>query len=92
MSVYVDPLFATKPNRRWPYMQACHLTADSTAELLEIAAKLKLRPQWIQKAGTVYEHFDCTAAKRRQAVALGAKEVTIKEEADRIIALRRGVS
>lgn len=78
MSVYVDDfrIPATVPNGRRSVTGVwCHMTADTSEELMAMAAKIGLRPQWIQYAGTWKEHFDVTEPKRRQAVAAGAIEV-----------------
>ncbi|MCW1932652.1 DUF4031 domain-containing protein [Pararhodobacter zhoushanensis] len=71
MTVYVDPA-------RHPYgrMMMCHMMADSTEELLAMADKIGVARKWIQKAGSVYEHFDIAKAKREEAVRLGAIEVS----------------
>ena len=82
MTVYVDDAFiqATVPNgARSHTSQWCHLTADSTEELVAFARKLGLRPAWIQYPGTWKENFDVTQGKRAQAVRLGAVEVSSRE-------------
>jgi hypothetical protein len=57
-----------------------HLTADTTEELLAFAAKLGLRPSWIQNPGHIWkEHFDVTDTKRALAIELGAKPITMRE-------------
>jgi len=77
MSVYVD-------DARFPYgrMVMCHMLADSTAELEEIAEKIGLPRKWIQHAGTYREHYDISLSKRRLAVFHGAKEITVREAAE----------
>jgi hypothetical protein len=74
MAVYVD-------DKMMPYgrMKMCHVGADTTEELLDMMDKLKIDRQHLQYPGTWKEHFDVSQAKRRQAVKLGAKEVTSKE-------------
>lgn len=72
--VYVDDMTA-----RYRGMIMCHMIADSRAELLSMAGKLGLKPKWLQRAGTGYEHFDVCKNKRAKAVTLGAKEVTSRE-------------
>lgn len=82
MTVYVDDAFieATVPNgsarhtSRW-----CHMTADSTAELVAFAVRLGLRASYLQHPGEWHEHFDVTAGKRHQAVRLGAKEIGYRQ-------------
>lgn len=70
MSVYVD-------NMRAPYrgMIMCHMFADTTDELLDMANRIGVDTRWIQDAGTAREHFDIALSKRKIAVRLGAKEV-----------------
>lgn len=79
MTVYVDELFTTRPNKVWPFPQACHMTADTTRELVEFARRLGLQDRWIQHSGRPTEHFDLTAGMRAKAVALGAVEQTWRE-------------
>jgi len=81
--VYVDDMAA-------PYrgMKMCHMLADSTEELLAMADRIGVARKWLQKAGTVYEHFDICLSKKALAVAAGAREITQKETG-RIIHARR---
>ena len=74
MSVYVDDMAA-------PYgrMVMCHMIADSTEELLEMADRIGVARKWIQNEGTYREHFDISKAKRALAVQYGAVEVTQRE-------------
>lgn len=74
MTVYVDDMRA--PLGR---MVMCHMIADTTGELLAMADRIGLNRLWLQKAGTPHEHFDISLAKRRAAVAAGAREVTMDE-------------
>jgi hypothetical protein len=60
-------------------MKMCHITADSTEELLGMACKLGLSRDWIQHEGTWKEHFDVALGKRALAVKLGVVEITMKE-------------
>lgn len=70
MTVYVDPA-------RHPYgrMVMCHMLADTTEELLAMADAIEVDRKWIQRAGTVYEHFDISKGKRNLAIIKGAQEV-----------------
>ncbi|MGL5825002.1 MAG: DUF4031 domain-containing protein [Nocardioides sp.] len=94
MTVYVDDMLleASVRNRRnvvrgrWS-----HLMADDSDELRVFAARLGLRRSWIQKAGTPLEHFDITAGKRHQAIALGAVEISYGEGGHLTLAKRAGV-
>lgn len=72
--VYVDDMRA-----QFGRMVMCHMLADSTHELLRMADKIGIARKWIQKKGTVYEHFDICLAKRKLAVTAGAKEITMLE-------------
>ena len=74
MSVYVDDM-------RAPYgrMVMCHMTADSSEELLTMARIIGVSERWIQKRGTWQEHFDISLGKRALAVKAGAVEVTGRE-------------
>lgn len=85
MTVYVDAVRipAAVPNgNRVVRGVWCHLVADSTAELLDMAARIGLRPEWIQYPGAWGEHFDVTEPKRRLAIAAGAVELTLHEMSD----------
>lgn len=93
MTVYVDDanIQASVPNgskvhtSRW-----CHMTADTTDELLAMAARLSLRASWIQRAGKPGEHFDLTAGKRALAVRLGVTEITWREGVEQMRAQAHG--
>lgn len=75
MTVYVDDMRA--PFGR---MIMCHMIADSTNELLEMADKIGVQRKWIQYPGVVdREHFDISVTKRALAVKLGAVEVDTYE-------------
>lgn len=92
MAVYVDPLFDTRALARtgfWPFKYACHMTADTHQELEDMARKLSLKPNWIQRANTPTEHYDLTPSKRLQALHYGAIAITATESAHITIAKRR---
>ena len=77
MAVYVDDanIQASVPNgNRVHTSRWCHLMADTLPELEAFARRLRLSPSWLQvkRSGV---HYDLTAGKRRQSVALGAVEV-----------------
>ena len=73
MTVYVDDFRA-----QYRSMIMCHMMADTTEELLEMADKIGVQRKWIQRAGTLYEHFDISLGKRKLAVQYGAREVSAK--------------
>lgn len=72
--VYVDDMRA-----RFGKMTMCHMIADSTAELLQMADWIGVQRKWIQKPGTIYEHFDICQSKRKLAVANGAAQLSMKQ-------------
>lgn len=92
MTVYVDdariPARVGRLSSTWS-----HLFADTEDELHEFATRLGLRRSWFQdptKTGKPLKavrgsraaqnwHYDVTEGKRRQAVALGAVEVSSRE-------------
>jgi len=74
--VYVD-------NMNAPYgrMIMCHMIADTSEELLQMAMALNIRRRWIQYPGTANEHFDICLSKKKKAIARGAKEINFREYA-----------
>ena len=58
---------------------SCHLTADSLEELHAFADRLGLQRVWFQDHRTL-PHYDLTKRRRVKAVALGAVEVTTREQ------------
>ena len=83
MPVYVD-----EPKHQFGRMLMCHMMADTTDELLAMADRIGVDRKWLQKPGTVYEHFDIAKSKRALAVAAGAEEVTDRD-LGRMIRARR---
>lgn len=77
--VYVDNMQA-----RYGRMIMCHMIADSTEELLEMADAIGVARKWIQKAGTHLEHFDICLSKRNIALGRGAVGLTMRELGMRI--------
>lgn len=80
--VYID-------NMNAPYgrMLMCHMVADSTAELLAMADAIGVKRKWIQHAGTYQEHFDICLSMKKKALALGAKEITMRQLGERLAKL-----
>ena len=66
----------------------CHMVADTSEELLDMADKIGVNRKWLQKAGTSHEHFDIAMTKRAMAVANGAAEVSMMD-VGRIIRAKR---
>jgi hypothetical protein len=80
--VYVDYIIdwgelATEKGLKWT--KWCHLIADTHEELMDMAGKLKLKPEWIQKPGTREEHFDLIPTKRTLAIKYGALPISNRE-------------
>jgi len=57
-------------------MVMCHMMADTSEELLQMADKIGVDRKWIQRPGQLGEHFDICKSKRALAIANGAQEVT----------------
>lgn len=74
MAVYVDSMQAPFRN-----MIMCHMMADTTEELLDMADKIGVKRKWIQYPGTSKEHFDICLSKRELAIRHGAKEISWRE-------------
>lgn len=84
MTVYVDDMEA--PVGR---MLMCHMVADSTDELLQMADAIGVDRKWLRDPGTYREHFDIAKSKRAAAVKLGAVEVSVLELGE-ILRRKRG--
>lgn len=80
--IYVDPLTLRIQSSRWPFRYSCHLFADSLVELHNFAAILGLRKQWFQPHQKL-DHYDLTVGKRKQAVRLGAVELSREQTVTR---------
>lgn len=85
MSVYVD-------NMQCPFgrMIMCHMVADTSDELRQMAATIGVQGKWIQHASTYKEHFDISKSMRARAVAAGAVEITWHQYAEFIDARKAG--
>ena len=70
MSVYVDAMQA-----QYGTMTMCHMLADTSIELRQMAVSIGVNLKWIQNEGTPYEHFDICKSKRKIAVSFGAIEI-----------------
>ena len=81
MGIYVDEPVFERWGLRW-----CHLTADSADELHAFAARLRgRRSRFQRKPGRPWaDHYDIPEETRREAVALGAVEITLKEMGERL--------
>ena len=74
MTVYVDDMRA--PFGR---MIMCHMVADTSEELHEMAARIGVARRWVQQSGTYKEHYDICLSMRAKAVRAGASEITWRE-------------
>jgi hypothetical protein len=83
MAVYVDDMSAD-----YRGMKMCHMSADSTEELLAMVDRIGVQRKWLQSAGTWKEHFDICLSKRAKAVKAGAIEVTMRQLVTQQIAKR----
>lgn len=78
MTIWVDDMYLS-PIGQFGRIKMSHMVADTSEELRAFATQLGLRQSWIQFKGTRYEHFDISISVRTKAVALGAKEITMRE-------------
>lgn len=81
MTVYIDDMYKY-PMGKLGRMKMSHMIADTHEELMDMAIKIGLNPNWIQKSNTPHEHFDVSIGKRWLALRHGAKEITMKELAE----------
>jgi hypothetical protein len=88
MTVYVDDMMRTatvgRLRARWS-----HMLADTHEELIAMARKIGLRPEWIQHEGTHREHFDLTEQRRTRAIALGAEQISYPRGTGQILNTKR---
>lgn len=88
MTNYVDDM-------RWPAKVGqvagvwSHLMVDTSEELHEFAARLGLRPEWVQHEGRPTEHYDLTDSKRHLALRLGAEPIAYITEGARLTQAKR---
>lgn len=83
MTVYVDDMYRYPMGEFTPRggrtMKMSHMIADTTEELLAMAAAIGVQAKWIQKRGTTDEHFDIALGKRALAVKAGAVQITLRQ-------------
>lgn len=74
MSVYVD-------SSKWNLgrMKMCHMVADSSDELIQMAELIGVDKVHLQFSGSPKEHFDICKVKRELAISHGAIPVSSKE-------------
>lgn len=82
MAVFVDDMYKFKMGQ-FGRMKMSHLTADTTAELMEMADKIGVNRKWLQCRGTWKEHFDICVSKRKLAIKFGAFPCSMAESVKR---------
>lgn len=78
MTVYVDEMCPYPRTKRWPFGEACHMWADTLAELHTLATAIDLRRAWFQDHPG-FPHYDLTYGRRKAALECGAIEASLKE-------------
>lgn len=78
MAVYVDNFYVTGGGN-FGRMKMSHMMADTTKELMEMALKIGMKPEWIQHFGESTEHFDVSISRRKEAIKNGAIEVPMRK-------------
>lgn len=83
--MYVDDFGVPWRGRKW-----CHLTADSTEELHEFAARLGIPKRGFHHnpARPWKDHYDLPEGAREDALRLGARPIKRREAAARLRAKR----
>lgn len=74
--VYIDNF-----NAPFGRMKMCHMIADTTEELLQMADKIGVARKWIQEPDTYNEHFDVCLSAKVKALAAGATEIGFRDYA-----------
>ena len=79
-TVYIDAIRPCLLNRRWRWMETCHLFvfpgSNSLTALHATASRLGLRRSWFQENPGGLPHYDLTVGKHKQAVVLGAANLS----------------
>ena len=78
MSVYVDDMAA-----HFGRMVMCHMGADTVEELHAMADAIGVQRKGFQNHGR-FSHYDIAKSKRKQAVEMGAVEVSKREFVQRL--------
>lgn len=79
MGVYTHDPVPCLPTPRWRWRQSTHVIADTLEELHAFAAHLGFARSWFQdsgQAGKTCPHYDLTVGKHKQAVVLGAANLS----------------
>ena len=78
------------PNAKWSHLMSTLYGSKGTKELVVFSISIGLKKIWIQRKGTVYEHFDVTLSKRRLALKKGAIEINQRQMVHIIRAKKEG--
>lgn len=84
MTVYVDEF----PDGLGKWTGGGHMLATNIDELHAMAARIGLRREWFQGAGT-FPHYDVQRRKRALALAAGAVPIEIGEIPDDVLMRRK---
>ncbi len=75
MPVYVDDMEA-----KYSRMIMCHMVADTLEELHDMAEKIGVPKKWYQGPPvTRRPHYDICMSKKKNALELGAIQITMRE-------------
>lgn len=80
MAVYVDDMYKTRMGE-YGRMKMSHMVADTHEELVDMARRIGMNPDWIQNRGRGRhrEHFDVSKMMRDRAIRYGAKPITLRQ-------------
>jgi hypothetical protein len=67
------------PIGQYGRMKMSQMIADTTDELVAMAASIGVQAKWLQKAGSSGEHFDIAQSKRDLALKLGAVAISMRQ-------------
>lgn len=87
MTVYVDPLMGWGGSKQFRWTKSCHMYADDVEELHRFAAKVGLKRAWFQ-ADPRLPHYDLNKRRTLRALELGAVEVSMRDVAVHMKAIR----
>lgn len=73
MTVYVDDMYKSTMGQ-FGRMKMSHMIADTEEELHTMADKIGVARKWYQG-----NHYDIAMSKREEAIAFGAKEITLRQ-------------
>lgn len=73
MTVYIDDMYLY-PMGQFGRLKMSHMVADTEEELHALAGKIGMKRAWFQG-----DHYDVSKAKRTEAIAHGAVEITLQQ-------------